>query len=49
MLSVLQVCLHQNQSQQQEGEEPQQTLLEGSAKDGSKERKPGAHGGLHSV
>lgn len=47
MLSVLQFSLHQNQDQQQEGEGPQQTLLEVATKEGSREWKPGAHGGLH--
>lgn len=49
MLSALQFCLHQNQGQQQEGEGPQKILLEVSTEEGSKERKAGAHGGLHGV
>lgn len=49
MLSILQSSLHQNQDQQQEGEGPQQTLLEVTFKEGSKERRPGARGGWHCV
>lgn len=41
-LSILQF-----QSQQQEGEGPQQTPLEVVTQEGSKERKPGVHRGLH--
>lgn len=43
MLSILQSSLHQNQDQQQEGEGPQQEA------EGSKERRPGAHGGWYCV
>lgn len=49
MLSVIQFCLHRNQGQQQDREGPQQTSLEVATDEGSKERKAGAHGGLHGV